>query len=131
MSRVIGPILLACAAALGCSTRSLPNEMAPTPRLDPPVETRPAQGAVMPKPPSPNDSIAARVNNDIITWKDVLETLKDIPYNQWREYDPEDTVRFYSLRLQEAGMIKSTPQKIIAQGTDWRSFKELKKELKA
>ena len=30
----------------------------------------------------------------------------------------------------EAGMIKSTPQKIISQGTDWRFLKELKKELK-
>jgi len=27
-------------------------------------------------------------------------------------------------------MIKSTPQQIIAQGTDWRFFNELKKELK-
>jgi NitT/TauT family transport system substrate-binding protein len=41
-----------------------------------------------------------------------------------------DTVRFYSLRLNEAGMIKSSPQKIIAQGTDWRFLRELKKELK-
>jgi NitT/TauT family transport system substrate-binding protein len=39
-------------------------------------------------------------------------------------------VRFYALRLQEAGMIKHTPQQIIAQGTDWRFFNELKKELK-
>ena len=45
--------------------------------------------------------------------------------------DAEDSVRFYSLRLQEAGMIKSSPQKIMAQGTDWRFFRELKKELKA
>jgi NitT/TauT family transport system substrate-binding protein len=59
-----------------------------------------------------------------------LQTLRDIPYGQWHEYDPEDTVRFYSLRLHEAGMIKSSPQKIIAQGTDWRFLKELKKELK-
>ena len=44
--------------------------------------------------------------------------------------DPEDTVRFYALRLHEARMIKSGPQKIIAQGTDWRFLKELKKELK-
>jgi len=28
-------------------------------------------------------------------------------------------------------MIKSTPQKIIAQGTDWRFWNELKRELKA
>jgi NitT/TauT family transport system substrate-binding protein len=42
----------------------------------------------------------------------------------------DSTVRFYALRLQEAGMIKSTPQKIIAQGTDWRFLNEIKKELK-
>jgi NitT/TauT family transport system substrate-binding protein len=59
-----------------------------------------------------------------------LQGLKDIPYDKWREYDPEDTLRFYALRLHEAGMIKSTPQKIIAQGTDWRFLNELKKELK-
>jgi len=27
-------------------------------------------------------------------------------------------------------MIKSSPQKLMAQGTDWRFFNELKKELK-
>lgn len=59
-----------------------------------------------------------------------LQTIKDIPYGVWREYDPEDTVRFYALRLNEIGMIKSSPQKIIAQGTDWRFLRELKKELK-
>jgi NitT/TauT family transport system substrate-binding protein len=59
-----------------------------------------------------------------------LQTMKDVPYNKWRVYDPEDSVRFYALRLREAGMIKSTPQRLIAQGTDWRFLKELKKELK-
>jgi NitT/TauT family transport system substrate-binding protein len=60
-----------------------------------------------------------------------LQTIKELPYDKWREYDPEDTIRFYSLRLHEAGMIRSSPQKIIAQGTDWRFLRELKKELKA
>ncbi len=59
-----------------------------------------------------------------------LQTVKEVPYDKWREYDPEDTLRFYTLRLHEAGMIKSSPQKIIAQGTDWRFLNELKKELK-
>jgi NitT/TauT family transport system substrate-binding protein len=59
-----------------------------------------------------------------------LQTMKEIAYARWRDYDAEDTVRFYSLRLHEAGMIKSTPSKIIAQGTDWRFFNELKRELK-
>ena len=59
-----------------------------------------------------------------------LQAMKEIPYGKWRDYDAEDSVRFYALRLQEAGMIKSSPQKIIAQGTDWRFLNELKKELK-
>jgi NitT/TauT family transport system substrate-binding protein len=59
-----------------------------------------------------------------------LQTMKDLPYNQWRELDPTDAVRFWSLRLYEAGLIKSGPNKIIAQGTDWRFLDELKKELK-
>jgi NitT/TauT family transport system substrate-binding protein len=59
-----------------------------------------------------------------------LQAIKELPYARWRDYNPEDTVRFYALRLHEAGLIKSSPQKIIAQGTDWRFFNELKKELK-
>ena len=59
-----------------------------------------------------------------------LQVMKDLPYGKWREYDPEDTVRFYALRLHEAGMIKSSPQKLIAQGTDWRFLTTLKQELK-
>ncbi len=59
-----------------------------------------------------------------------LQTMNEIRYARWRDYDPEDAVRFYSLRLREAGMIKSIPSKIIAQGTDWRFFNELKRELK-
>jgi NitT/TauT family transport system substrate-binding protein len=59
-----------------------------------------------------------------------LQTMKEIQYARWRDYNPEDTVRFYALRLHEAGMIKSTPNKIIAQGTDWRFLNELKRELK-
>jgi NitT/TauT family transport system substrate-binding protein len=59
-----------------------------------------------------------------------LQTLTEVPYDKWREYDPEDTIRFYALRLHEVGMVKSSPQKIIADGTDWRFLDELKRELK-
>jgi NitT/TauT family transport system substrate-binding protein len=59
-----------------------------------------------------------------------LQTMQDVRYDQWREYDPENTMRFYALRLHEAGMSKASPQKLIAQGTDWRFLNELKKELK-
>ena len=64
-------------------------------------------------------------------YQSALQTLKEIPYTKWREYDPEDTVRFYALILHDIGMIKSSPNKIIAQATDWRFLKELKKELKS
>lgn len=59
-----------------------------------------------------------------------LQTLKDVPYNKWREYDPEDTIRFYALRLRESGFIRETPNRIIAEATDWRFLNELKRELK-
>jgi NitT/TauT family transport system substrate-binding protein len=59
-----------------------------------------------------------------------LQTMKEIPYARWRDYDPDDAIRFYALRLREAGMIKASPAKIIEQGTDWRFFNELKHELK-
>jgi NitT/TauT family transport system substrate-binding protein len=64
------------------------------------------------------------------TYAYALETMQEIRYHHWREYEAEDTIRFYALRLQEAGMIKATPQKIISQGTDWRFLNALKKELK-
>jgi NitT/TauT family transport system substrate-binding protein len=59
-----------------------------------------------------------------------LQTLTENPYGAWREYDAEDTLRFYALRLHELGMIKNSPQKIIANGTDWRFLNEVKRELK-
>jgi NitT/TauT family transport system substrate-binding protein len=58
------------------------------------------------------------------------QALREIPYGRWRDYNPEETLRFYALRLREAGMIASSPQKILAQGADWRLLNELKKELK-
>jgi NitT/TauT family transport system substrate-binding protein len=60
-----------------------------------------------------------------------LEVVKELPYRSWREYEPEDTIRFHALRLHEVGMMKSSPQKLIAQGTDWRLLNALKRELKA
>ncbi len=59
-----------------------------------------------------------------------LESLKRLNYD-YRTANPEDTLRFHALRLRDVGLIKSTPQKLIAQGTDWRFLNELKQELKA
>src|SRR2546428_11867484 len=55
-----------------------------------------------------------------------LATMKGVPYDKWRVYDPEDSVRLYAPRPHQAGMIKASPQKIIAQGTDWRFLHHVK-----
>jgi len=60
----------------------------------------------------------------------MLQMLNELPYGVWREYDPEDTLRFYGLRMQELGMIKSPPQKLIAEHTNWRFLNELRRDLK-
>ena len=60
---------------------------------------------------------------------DALTEMK-MAFTAWREYDPEDTIRFYALRLRDVGMIKSSPNEIIAAGTDWRFLNEIKRELK-
>jgi NitT/TauT family transport system substrate-binding protein len=60
-----------------------------------------------------------------------LQTLRELPYDKWREFDPEDAMRFYALRLHEVDMIKSSPNQLYAEGTDWRFLNELKRELKA
>jgi NitT/TauT family transport system substrate-binding protein len=64
-------------------------------------------------------------------YEEVRSTIKSLPYTKWQEYDPTDTVQFYTLRLREVGMVKATPQKILAQGTDWKILNTLKRELKA
>ena len=46
-----------------------------------------------------------------------LQALRAIRYSAWREFDPEDTIRFFSLRLNESRMIESSPRKIIDEGT--------------
>jgi NitT/TauT family transport system substrate-binding protein len=59
-----------------------------------------------------------------------LQMLTELPYGSWREFDPEDTMRFYALRMHEVGFVSSTPNAIIAEGTDWRFLNEVKRELK-
>jgi NitT/TauT family transport system substrate-binding protein len=59
-----------------------------------------------------------------------LQTLADIRYDRWREFDHADSMRFYALRMREAGMLQADPEEIIAEGTDWRFLDELKHELK-
>jgi NitT/TauT family transport system substrate-binding protein len=52
-----------------------------------------------------------------LTYEVTLEVVKSLPYNRWRTHDPEDSLRFFGVRLHEVGLIKTNPQKLIAQGT--------------
>ena len=65
------------------------------------------------------------------TYDFAVQTLSEARYDTWREYDPEDSLRFYALRMQETGIIDKNPNDIIADGTDWRFLNELKREMKA
>lgn len=58
------------------------------------------------------------------------QAMRDLPYARWRELDPEDTVRFYGLRMHEAGMIRRTPNRLAAESADWRFLQEVRRELK-
>jgi NitT/TauT family transport system substrate-binding protein len=60
-----------------------------------------------------------------------LQTIREQPYELWHEYDSEDSLRFYALRLHEAGMLRTSPNALLADGADWRFVNELKRELKA
>ncbi|MDB5523279.1 MAG: ABC-type nitrate/sulfonate/bicarbonate transport system [Rhizobium sp.] len=63
-------------------------------------------------------------------YDDAFAAISELPYRKWRDYDSTDTVRFYALRLLEVGLISSSPDRIMAEGTDWRFLDELKRELK-
>jgi NitT/TauT family transport system substrate-binding protein len=71
------------------------------------------------------------VDRGFVTRSDyALQMLNEIRYDRWRDFDAEDSMRFYALRMQETSMIKSSPHKILADGTNWTFLNELKRELK-
>jgi NitT/TauT family transport system substrate-binding protein len=59
----------------------------------------------------------------------VTEVIKDLSYD-WRGFDPEETLRFFALRLADTKLIRSTSQQIIAQGSDFAYMRQLRSELK-
>src|SRR5262245_57310125 len=43
-----------------------------------------------------------------------LRMVQELPRNWWHEYDPQNSLRFYGLRLREAGMVRSNPEQLLA-----------------
>ena len=77
------------------------------------------------------DRVARLVAEKRLTsYDNARQMLREIPYGKWREYDVEDSLRFFTLRMREVGVIRTTPQKIITDGTDLRFLNQLRKELK-
>ena len=60
-----------------------------------------------------------------------MQVFSEVPYTLWRDFDPEDTLRFYSLRMHKLGLIKTAPEALVSKISDWRFLNELKRELKA
>jgi len=101
-----------------------------------PIATRRALRAIL----KANDIVAAdpelalRVLMEKKIWtkeetKYILQAIKEIPYGLWREYNPEETIRFYALRLREVGLIKTQPEEFIKKHTDWSHLASMKQEL--
>lgn len=60
-----------------------------------------------------------------------LDVLRRLPYNRWREANPEDSMRFHALRLAESGMITTNPNELVRRGSDWRFLRDVRRELGA
>jgi len=58
----------------------------------------------------------------------VAETMAMCAYN-WRDLEPEDTLRFFALWLAAAKLIRNTPQQLIALGADFQYMLQLRTEL--
>src|SRR5438552_5931980 len=68
--------------------------------------------------------------NPAITEQVIYDVIKDESFD-WREFDPEETMRFFALRLSDAKLVKKSPQQIIADGVDFTYFRQLRKDLRA
>ena len=81
------------------------------------VPARHPQGGRLSAPPSRSGPRSGwSMAGSLQRYDYALQTLTEMPYTRWREYDPEDTMRFYALRLHEVGMIKSSPQRAHRRG---------------
>ncbi len=59
-----------------------------------------------------------------------LQSLSEVRYDVWRDYDPEDSAPLLCAEDARSRFDKVSPQKLIADHTDWRFLNEVKRELK-
>ena len=58
---------------------------------------------------------------------DARRELQHLPYDVWRTFSPEESLRFYALRLKESGEISMDPNKLV-QTADWRFLDRLRRD---
>jgi NitT/TauT family transport system substrate-binding protein len=83
---------------------------------------RATDAAAKDQPGAAHDAVATGLFDDESI---VTETMAMCNYN-WRDVDPEETFLWFALRLAEAKLITSTPQQILAQGTDFTYMRQLR-----
>ena len=101
-----------------------------------PVATRRALGAILTAADqTQRDPVAAvqlLVDRGYTTEFDyTLAAVQAIHSYNWRDYDAEDSLRFYALRLHEAHRLQQDPKQLIIRGTDWRPFADVKADVPA
>ena len=101
-----------------------------------PVATRRALGALLTAVDQtahdPEGAVRLLVDRGYTTQYDyTLAAVQAIHSYAWRDYDAEDSLRFYGLRLYEAGMVRQDPKQLIARGTDWQPLADVKRDLAA
>lgn len=95
---------------------------------------RAADATVKDRPRAAREGAARRVQTILppggVSPEQILNETIAMPSYDWRTFDPEETLRFFALRLADVKFITSTPQQIVAQGTDVAYMRQLQKELK-
>ncbi|MDP9319834.1 MAG: ABC transporter substrate-binding protein [Chloroflexota bacterium] len=61
-------------------------------------------------------------------YESVLAVLKNGRY-EWRDLDPEESLRFFALQLADQKMVKGVPQQLVAQSSDYAYMRALKTQL--
>jgi NitT/TauT family transport system substrate-binding protein len=64
-------------------------------------------------------------------YENAYNMITNLKYDAWHTIDPEYSLRFYAGQLQQIGQLKTNPDQVIADGTDFSFLNELKRELKA
>jgi NitT/TauT family transport system substrate-binding protein len=62
-----------------------------------------------------------------ISYDTVLAVLKNCKY-EWRDFDAEETLRFFALQLAEYKLVKGVPQQLVGQSSDYAYVRELRKQ---